>query len=107
DRVPDAALDPLAQALGVRDEEIVADELHALAELARERAPAVPVVLGAAVLERHHRIRVDDAAPEPGKLIRAEVTALEAVPAVAIHLARRRVERNRNVVSAACALGGV
>src|SRR5579884_3183035 len=35
DRVGDAAVDSLLQANGIRDEEIVADELHALAELAR------------------------------------------------------------------------
>ena len=40
DRVGDAAVDPLAQPLGIRHEEVVADELHALAELARQRRPA-------------------------------------------------------------------
>ena len=39
-RVGDAALDPVAQPLGVRDEDVVADELDAVAELARQRLQA-------------------------------------------------------------------
>ena len=66
DGVGDAALDPLTEALGVRDEEIVADELDAVAELGRQLLPGVPVVLGATVLDRDDGIRVDDALPEGG-----------------------------------------
>src|SRR5579885_2606242 len=42
DRVGDAALDPVREPRGVRDEEVVADELHAVAELGREAPPGVP-----------------------------------------------------------------
>ena len=45
DRVRDAARDALAQDLGVGHEQIVADELDALAEPLREQRPAVPVAL--------------------------------------------------------------
>src|SRR5581483_9094874 len=45
DRVGDAAIDSHLQPLGVRDEDVVTDELDAVAELLRRREPAVPVVL--------------------------------------------------------------
>ena len=56
DRVGRPARDAAAQALDVRDEEVVADELDAIAELLRDELPAVPVVLGAAVLDRDDRV---------------------------------------------------
>ena len=42
----DAPLDARLQPFGVGDEEVVADELDAVAERVGERHPAVPVVLG-------------------------------------------------------------
>ena len=48
---------PRCEALDVGDEEIVADELHLLAELVGEQLPRVPVVLGAAVLDGDDRVR--------------------------------------------------
>ena len=42
---------PRCQALGVGDEEIVADELAARAHRLRQRLPALPVVLRHAVLD--------------------------------------------------------
>jgi hypothetical protein len=44
----DAALEPLR----VGDEEVVADDLDAAAQLLGQRLPAVPVVLGERVLDR-------------------------------------------------------
>ena len=55
DRVGDSALDAEPQPLRVRDEDVVADELQAVAEPLGRGAPAVPVVLGVAVLERDER----------------------------------------------------
>ena len=51
----DALLDAAAQALDVGHEEVVADELHPVAEPLRERAPGVPVVLGERILDRDER----------------------------------------------------
>ena len=42
---------PSLQALGVGDEQVVADQLHLAAQLAGQLLPAVPVVLGQAVLD--------------------------------------------------------
>src|SRR5581483_8093278 len=51
DAVTGSLADAVLQALGVGDEQIVADELDLVAQLAREFRPAVPVVLGQAVLD--------------------------------------------------------
>ena len=53
-------------------------------------APAVPVVLGVAVLERDDREAVGEAALEAGHLGRRELAPLEAVAAVGEELARGR-----------------
>jgi hypothetical protein len=43
--------DAFAQNLGVGDEQVVADDLHLLAQLVGQQLPAVPVALGHAVLD--------------------------------------------------------
>ena len=63
--------------------------------------PAVPVVLGDAVLDRDDREAVDQAREEVGHLRRRRLAALEAVDAVGEELARRRVERDRDAVAVA------
>ena len=60
DGVGEAVLDALGQALGVGDEEIVADELDLLAELVGDRLPAGHVVLGHAVLDRDDRVALHE-----------------------------------------------
>ena len=56
----DRSLDPL----GVRDEQVVADELDAIAEPSGHLLPAGPVILGQAVLERNDRKPIDPVGPE-------------------------------------------
>ena len=51
DAVADAGLDAAGELLGVGDEEVVADELHAAAEALGEELPALPVVLAHAVFD--------------------------------------------------------
>ena len=51
----------LAHARGLRDQEIVADHLHALADLAGERSEPVGIVLGQRILDRDDRIARDPA----------------------------------------------
>ena len=48
DGVGGPALDGAAQPLGVGHEQVIADELHAVAEPLLEEHPAVPIVLGEA-----------------------------------------------------------
>ena len=98
---------PALQPLGVGDEEVVADELEPLAEPLGRALPAVPVVLGDAVLERDDREAVERVRVEVGHLRRASLAALEAVDAVGEELARRRVERDRDLLAVAGPLGRV
>ena len=49
------SLDARCDPVGVGDEQVVADELDAVAEPGGQRDPAVPVVLGEAVLDRDDR----------------------------------------------------
>ena len=63
-RVADPVGDPPLQDLGVGDEHIVADQLHAIAERARQRLPAVPVAFGEPVFDRHDRVLPHPVAPE-------------------------------------------
>src|SRR5206468_8432131 len=98
DRVGDTPLDALLQPLRIRHEDVVADQLDALAEVTGQGRPGVPVVLGATVLDRDDRVRVDDPLPEAGHLRPGEVAPLEAVATVSVHLACRGVERDRDAL---------
>ena len=53
------ALDAAAQDRRVGHEDVVADELDAFADALGQLLPAVPVVLGHAVLERDDRVAPD------------------------------------------------
>ena len=89
----------------IRDEEIVADELAAVAELFGRLSPCFPVVLGGgAVLDRDDREALDELLPEARQLARLLLTPFEAVDAVFEDLAHRRVERDRHAVTVAGAL---
>ncbi len=101
DRVGDAALDSFVEDLRVRDEEIVTDQLHALAELPGEVLPAGPVVLGHSVLDRHDRVLVAPRPEHVGPVGRRERQALafQMVLAVPEELARRAVERERDLLA--------
>ena len=65
----DAALD----ALRVRDEQVVADELHAVAEALRQQLPASPVVLGEAILDGDDRVARRPVGPEVDQRSRSRV----------------------------------
>ena len=60
DRVRRPRVDPALQPRCVRHEHVVADQLHPVADALREEHPAVPVVLGHAVLDGHDRVPVDE-----------------------------------------------
>src|SRR5215207_2181947 len=97
DRVGDAGLDPTTQPLDVRDEEVVADQLNALAEPRSQRLPGRPVLLRGTVLDRDDRIALDEFGPVAGKLLGRRRAPLEGVDAVlADQLRHRRIERDRD-----------
>src|ERR1043165_7534089 len=62
-RVGDAQLDAFAQELRVGDEEVVADELYARAQLVRQKLPALPVALAHAVFNRDDGILLGPTLP--------------------------------------------
>src|SRR6185503_7398680 len=87
-----------------RDEEVVPDELHTVTEPLRQRAPRLPVVLRSTVFDRDDRITADELRPELGHFRARLLSALEAVGTVLEHLARRRVECDRDAVAVTGAL---
>ena len=72
-----------------------------MADRAGEMSPAVPVVLGHAVLDRHDRVALDEVLPVADELVGAEhlAFAIEVVGAVAVQLAHRRVEGDGDLVA--------
>ena len=102
DRIAGVLADAAFQALGIGHEEVVADQLHARAQLARQRLPSRPIVLGQSVLDRDDRIAVDPVAVQAHHLFRVArlfVRAREDVAAVLVEFAGGRVERERDVVA--------
>ena len=88
-------------ALGVRDQVVVADDLHAFAEAPRELDEAGFVVLGQRILDRDDRVARKPAGEEVDHAAAVELAALEAEPvaAVAAELRGRNVERDRHVLA--------
>src|SRR5262245_47628358 len=80
DRVGDSRLDAAPEALDVGDEEVVPDELHSPAEPLGQSPPAVPVVLGKAVLDRDDGIPATQLVPERDHAARIEVEPLSEKP---------------------------
>src|SRR5579872_1537627 len=104
DRVRDALLDPLPEDLLVRDEDVVAHELDPRAVLPGEGGPALPVILGEAVLDRDDRILGEPllvALPELGRghLRLGLREALAPVAAVLPELGGGAVEGERDLVA--------
>ena len=73
--IGDTLADPIAQALHVGDEEIIADELHLLASQFGELLPSGPVVFRKSVLDRYDWVFGDPALPELRHLIGGEFIA--------------------------------
>jgi hypothetical protein len=63
---------PFLRNCGVGDEEVVADELHAVADGVGELLPGHPVVFGAAVFDRDDRIFRGELAVELDHLVAGE-----------------------------------
>src|SRR5690606_34382911 len=101
DRVGDILVDAALQALDVGHEEIVANQLHARAQLAGEFGPARPVVLSQPVLDRDDRVLRDPAVPEADHLVGIETAALgrEAVHALLEVLGRGWVEGDADLAA--------
>src|SRR3990172_11347000 len=101
DRVRDTALDPAPEPLDVRGEQVVADELDAVAEPLRQHSPVAPLVLRPAVLDRDDRVAGGQRVPEVDHPSRLELPTLAGQPVapVAPELGRRRIDPDRHAVA--------
>ena len=76
DGVGGVLLDRACDPLGVGDEEIVADQLDGPSQPLGQVPPAIPVILGEAVLERNDRVARGPVGPQVDELARIERPAL-------------------------------
>ena len=96
-RICSAGFDAAGKALGVRDEQVVADELQLVAKCIGDRLPTVPVVLGQRILDRHDR-EVGCELRVVGRHFGSSLlAAFERVLAVLEEFGRRNVKRQRDV----------
>ena len=90
-------VDTALQPGDVGDEQVVADDLDLVADLAHQRAPAGPVVLGQRVLDGDDREVVDPLGVDVGHLVGGQAAALEGVAAVGEELGAGHVEGQGDV----------
>src|SRR5690606_34427443 len=86
---------------GIGHQQVVADNLHAVADASNKARPVLPVVFGEAVLNRDDGIAVAPVGPEFHHLLTTQHLAfdVEVVLAVAVDFRGRRVERNSNLLA--------
>ena len=94
DAVGHALGNAAGEPLGVGDKQVVTHELHLLAELLRDQLPALPVVLRAAVFDRHDRVPARQVGEEVDHAGGVERLALDRVGAAlgVVHLGGGAVE---------------
>ena len=91
-------LDPSLEPLGVRDEQVVADQLNPFAERRVKEIPPFPIVLRERILERDDREPIEQVRPEGDHVVRSiAVGALEVIAGILVELASRGVERDRHL----------
>ena len=100
-RIGQALFDPHRQALRVGDEEVVADQLNAAAQLVGHGLPAFEIVFGHAVLDGADRVSVAQVGEVIRHLRRGKRQALPAdlILPVLEELARGRIERHGDVLA--------
>ncbi len=89
----DTALKPI----GIGDEQIVAHDLHLVAQLCGERAPTVPVFFGQWVLKRDDRVGRDQFCVVRGEVVSRLFRPLELIHAIGIELRGGGVDGQRDV----------
>ena len=100
--VGDASVHGVSDDCGVGDEDVVADELHPIAETLREAGPAIPIVLGQAVFDGPDRVAANERLVVVGQLRRrAELGGAIAVAPVGLaELRGSRIEGHRDALPA-------
>src|SRR5437868_1126361 len=102
DGIRDALVDAFLQALGIGDEQVVANQLNFVTSELGKFLPTFPVIFGEAVLDGNDRIVIRPLRPEARHIFRGFsrlVGLFEDVLAVLIELARGRVESNGNIIA--------
>uniref|UniRef100_A0A0N4ZDA9 LigA n=1 Tax=Parastrongyloides trichosuri TaxID=131310 RepID=A0A0N4ZDA9_PARTI len=99
--IGNAHLDTVAQTSRVGHEQIIADQLHLVADPVGQQLPAVPVVLGAAVLDRDDREALDQVGQVVDHALGVEGLALagQLILAVLEELGRGDVQRQVEVLA--------
>ena len=94
-------LDASGQALRIGHEDVVADEVDLAAQPFSLYPPALPIVLGHAVLDGEDGIARDQIGIEIDHLagLKALALALELILAIVEELGRSRIERNRHILA--------
>src|SRR6516225_9038694 len=64
DRIANSGIDASLQPFNIRHEQVIAHELNLLAQFPSHELPAVPIVFGKTVFERHYRVLPRPASPE-------------------------------------------
>src|SRR5690606_16165891 len=97
----DLAGDAALETCPVRGEQVVAQELHPVAEAPGRGLPAGPVVVGQRVLDRHHREIVDPTLELVDELVRVAGPALDGqhVAVGDAQLVGRDVDGQRDVAA--------
>src|SRR5690606_37851611 len=72
DRVGNTLVDSLLQDLGVGNEQVIAHQLHFLAQLVGQQLPAIPVVFGHAVFNADNGVFVAPGGQQVGEILGAE-----------------------------------
>ena len=100
-RIRKTLIDPFAKALGVRDEQIVADQLHGVADPVGQGLPALEIVFRHTVFYRTDRIIPAQLVEIFGHLMTVERQALAGnfVLAVLEEFGRRAVERQCDILT--------
>ncbi len=99
DRVGDALVNPFLENRRIGDKQVVAHQLHALAELVGQQFPAGPIVFGHAILDGDDRIVVDPARKVVDELGGIEALALrsEFVLTILVELGTGGIEPEKDV----------
>ena len=93
DRVRGPFCDPATQDVDVRNEQVIADQLGALAHFGGDGNPSAPIVLTHAVFYGHEGVSRPKVTQIDDHLLRRQITSLEHISPLAVDLSGCNVER--------------
>ena len=101
DAVGNALGNATAKPLGIGDEKVVANELNLFTDLFTDQLPALPVILRAAIFDRHDRVLSRQICQKVNHASRVEGLALDRICARlgVVEFSRGHIERDRNLLA--------